>query len=234
MEMFNASQTIGDIVSIMPKASEVFKKYNIDFCCGGKRPLAEAIREQKIDERELLGKLNEVYEETKKLTEQVDFRKLPPSELVDYIVNTHHAFAKRTLGELNELMATILRVHGPKHSELFKVHKLLSGLKADLEQHFVKEEEVLFPQIKEYGRKPSQELIDSIRKDIEETESEHEAAGDILKELRKVTSDYTVPEDACGTFIRTYKKLEELESDLFRHIHLENNILFKTIMQRNN
>ncbi|MFZ5969632.1 MAG: DUF542 domain-containing protein, partial [Bacillota bacterium] len=145
MNTFNTSQSIGEIVSMMPKASEVFKEYNIDFCCGGHRPLSQAISEQKLNSREVLHKLDEAYEETRKFANQVDFRKMSPGELIDYIVNTHHAFVKRILPELSELTTKILRVHGPNHSDLFKVHKLFHNLKTELEQHLIKEEEILFP-----------------------------------------------------------------------------------------
>jgi len=227
MNLINSNQSIGEIVSILPKASDVFKEYHIDFCCGGNRPLIDAIKEQNLDEQAVLKKLSEAYEETRKLTNHVDFRTMPSSELIDYIVNTHHIFLKTILPELSELTATILRVHGPNHSELFKVHKLFHNLKTELEQHLIKEEEILFPMIKEYENSQSYELLKRIDDDLKETEDEHETAGNVIKELRKVTNDYSIPEDACSTYRRTFDKLKEVEADLFQHIHLENNILFK-------
>lgn len=229
MSTFNLSQSIGEIVSILPKASDVFKEYNIDFCCGGNRPLSEAIEEQKLNEHEVLTKLDEAYEETRKFSKQADFRKMSRRELIDYIVNTHHAYLRKALPELSELTGTILRVHGPNHSDLFKVHKLFHNLKLELEQHLVKEEEILFPLIKDYDVNPSHELFNRINTVMKETEDEHETAGGVLKELRKVTQEYKVPEDGCGTYCKTYDMLKELESDLFEHIHLENNILFKQL-----
>ena len=229
MNTFNTSQSIGEIISMMPKASEVFKEYNIDFCCGGHRPLSEAIKAQKLNDREVLQKLDEAYEETRRFANQVDFRKMSPGELIDYIVNTHHVFVKRVLPELSELTTKILRVHGPSHSDLFKVHKLFHNLKTELEQHLIKEEEILFPAIKEYAEKPSEELLNRINTVMKETEDEHETAGGVLKELRKVTQEYHVPEDGCSTYCKTFDKLQELEADLFQHIHLENNILFRQL-----
>jgi len=103
MSVFNVSQSIGEIVSIMPKASEIFKEYNIDFCCGGHRPLSEAIKEQKLNEQELIEKLDEAYKETTNHTNQVDFKEMSPSDLIDYIINTHHVFVKKVLPEISEL-----------------------------------------------------------------------------------------------------------------------------------
>lgn len=229
MKAFKIEQSVGEIVSIMPRASEIFKEFNIDFCCGGNRALTEVIKEQKLNEDEILKRLDEAYEETKKRTDQVDFRKMSPSELIDYIVDTHHTFVKRILPELSELTTKILRVHGPNHEELFKVHKLFHNLKTELEQHLIKEEEILFPMIKDYDKKPSNDLLNRIKKVMKETEDEHETAGGVLKDLRKITEEYNLPEGVCGTFCLTYERLQELESDLFQHIHLENNILFKQL-----
>jgi len=227
MSVFNVSQNIGEIVSIMPKASEVFKKYKIDFCCGGHRPLSEAIRENNLNEVEILSKLNAAYEGSKKNKNQMDFMKMSPGELIDYIVNTHHSYLNINLPEISKLATTILRVHGANHNVLFKVHKLFHKLKTELEEHLIKEEVVLFPRMKEYYTIPSEELLSNIIKVMKETEDEHDGAGDILKELRTITGDYKVPEDGCGTYRKAFDKLQELEADLFQHIHLENNILFK-------
>lgn len=229
MKIFNTAQTIGEIVAILPKASEVFKKYNIDFCCGGNRPLSQAIIEQQLDGDALLQELDEAFEESSKYLNQTDFNNISRSELIDYIVNTHHVLTKRMLPELSELTTKILRVHGSNHEELFQVHRLFHTLKTELDQHLIKEEVILFPIIKEYDQNPSADLLLRIHEVMSETESEHETAGGVLKELRKITSGYRAPEDGCSTFSQTYEKLQELEADLFQHIHLENNILFKQL-----
>ncbi|PKM49353.1 MAG: iron-sulfur cluster repair di-iron protein [Firmicutes bacterium HGW-Firmicutes-7] len=225
---FNTTQSVGDIVSIMPQASEIFKAYHIDFCCGGNRSLSEIVKEQKLSEEEILNKLEMVFSENQKSTNKhIDFRKTSKSELIDYVINKHHTYLKKNLPELSELLTMILRVHGPNHTNLFTIHKQFHSLKTELDQHLIKEEEILFPMIKEYEKHPSKELLDKINKVMKETEDEHDTAGDVIKEIRSITDQYKLPEDVCTTFELTYFKLQELESDLFEHIHLENNILFK-------
>lgn len=227
--IFTASDKLGDIVSKLPKASEIFKQYNIDFCCGGQRPLAAAIQEQKLNEGEILAALEQAYQEAESVKQDTakDWRQTSYSELIDHIVNTHHAYLNQELPRLSENVTKILRVHGVHHGAvLSKVHKLFHSLKMDLEQHLIKEEEILFPLIKEYEKNPTDSLLPKIRETIQDIENEHTAAGDILKEIRSITEQYVTPADACTTFRSTYQRLEELESDLFQHIHLENNILF--------
>ena len=208
----------------------MFLEYRIDFCCGGNRPLAEAIEEKNLDANEILDLLNKRYEEFQNKNEEfTDWVKEKPSRLIDYIVDKHHAYLNEELPNISELVKTILRVHGKTHNELFEVHKLFSILKSELEEHLIKEEELLFPLIKEYelnnNNVNKQQVLDALN----ELEEEHDRAGDVIKKLMEITNHYTAPSDGCTTFNLTYKKLMELEKDLFQHIHLENNILFKNI-----
>lgn len=230
--IFKSSDSIGVIAANFPKSMEIFKDYNIDFCCGGNRPLIEAITEQNLSEIKVMKSLEEAYNKMINVeNKEVDFTKLSYSDLIDHIVNTHHAYLQAELPKIGELVNKILRVHGQGHSELAKVHKLFSNLRMELEQHLIKEEETEFPAIKEYGRSNSKELLEKVLETMEELEKEHEGAGDILKELRRVTNGFTVPEDGCNTYRLTYNKLRELEEDTFTHIHLENNILFPRLQQ---
>lgn len=233
--IFKSSDSIGYIATGFPKSMEVFKDYNIDFCCGGNRPLIEAIREQNLNEKVLMDKLEETYNKTMNIeNKELDFTKLSYSDLIDHIVNVHHAYLQTELPKIGELVSKILRVHGQGHSELAKVHKLFFSLRMELEQHLIKEEETEFPMIKEYEKTGSKELLDKIVSTIKELENEHEGAGDILKELRRITNGFTTPEDGCNTYRLTYDKLRELESDTFKHIHLENNILFPSLVKEKN
>jgi regulator of cell morphogenesis and NO signaling len=226
MSKFTSENTIGDIVTEFPKASEIFKKYNIDFCCGGNRPLQQALSEKNINETELLSNLNTAYQESQKLQDaHIDWRTAPYTDLVDYIVNKHHAYLHNNMPALGALTTTILKVHGANHKELARVHRLYNLLRMDLEQHLITEEQEVFPKIKEYEKTGNKQILQSAVDSIDQLESEHEGAGDILKELRSITNHYQLPEGACGTYERTYTILQEMESDLFEHIHLENNIL---------
>ncbi|NJD03142.1 MAG: iron-sulfur cluster repair di-iron protein [Ruminiclostridium sp.] len=230
MDTFKNTQNLGEIVSIMLEAGNIFKQYKIDFCCRGNRSLAEAAKEQNLSEPEILKKLNDALGESKKNKINAgDFRDMSPNTLIKYILNTHHTYTKRVLPELGELTTKIMSVHGVNHDELFRVHKLFSTLKMDLEQHLQKEEGALFPMMEAYEKAPADGLLLRIKSAVKVMENEHEGAGTILKELRNITGDYKVPDDGCGSYRLTYTKMQELEADLFQHIHLENNILFKKL-----
>lgn len=231
-QVISPEHKIGDIMARIPQASDIFKDYKIDFCCGGGRPLAAAIAEQGLDAERLLQELNKVYEQSLKLQQkQIDWREAPLTDLSEYIIHKHHTFLSQTLPALSEYTLTLLRVHGNNHRELARVHKIFHALKTELDQHLITEEQVLFPLIKEYEQTASKEALAKAVKTIKQLEEEHEGAGKLLKELRHITDEYQIPADACTTYAKTYQLLNELEGDIFQHIHLENNILHPRLLQ---
>lgn len=228
MTKFNSSQHVGEIVAKFPKAGDLFMENKIDFCCSGNRPLIDVVKEQGLDEEKIVNDLNKLYEDFKDSldSKEINWQEAPLNELVDFIVNKHHGYLWDELPKISKLVITILRVHGQSHPELSKIHKLFSSLRTELEEHLTKEETLQYPAINEYIKSKSQADLEKAINIIDELEEEHTNAGDILKELRSVTNDYKIPDDVCPTFELTYAKLQEMEADLFRHIHLENNILF--------
>ncbi len=228
MDKFNSNQKIKDIVTKFPKAADVLKKFKIDFCCGGDRPLIVAINNQDLDEKEILDTLNTMYENfaNNKTNQSNDWTSVSLTDLIDHIVNTHHSYLYENLPVISELLTKTLRAHGNAHPEIQEVYKLFHLLKMELDSHLIKEETVQYPAIEEYEKSNSIADLENAILISKELETEHTGAGDILKKLRKITNEYIIPADACNTYKLTYEKLEDLESDLFEHIHLENNILF--------
>ncbi|WP_029423078.1 iron-sulfur cluster repair di-iron protein [Alicyclobacillus macrosporangiidus] len=234
--MFKPEDTVGDVVTRFPGAANVFRAYGVDFCCGGHRPLAEAAKEQGISVEELAAEINRQYAEAKERAQQdVDWSVQPLHDLVDHIVNEHHAYLHTTLPMMSELVTKILRVHGTHHPELAKVHRLFHELKAEFEQHLIEEETNLFPRVIAWSRAVEGETsdeaaervdLDALVRDLEALEADHDRTGTLLKELREVTDGYSVPADGCGTYHYVFQKLEEIEGITFLHVHLENNVLF--------
>ena len=103
-----------------------------------------------------------------------------------------------------------------------------------------KEEQVLFPYIVAMAQAAEQHQarpfapFGTVNNPIRMMLREHDTAGEILRELRAVTSDYTVPPDGCISYQTLYKALENFESDLHQHIHLENNLLFPKALELEN
>jgi regulator of cell morphogenesis and NO signaling len=148
------------------------------------------------------------------------------AELIEYIVTYHHRYLKSSLPQLSQYVNKVARVHGPHHPELLQVQEWFQALRLDMELHMEKEENEAFPAVIAYELSGTEHSRQQLLQILEELENDHRETGNLLQKIRIVTSDFTVPEDACTTFKVTYLKLEELEADMFQHIHLENNILF--------
>ncbi|WP_096190120.1 iron-sulfur cluster repair di-iron protein [Evansella halocellulosilytica] len=215
---FTLESKTGDIVTQFPRASSIFKDYKIDFCCGGNRPLGEALDETELDKEAVLKEINDLYTSTNQ-DNQIDWANKSSQELVNHIVQVHHEYLRQVLPELSAYVTKVHRVHGENHPELKTVFTIFHQLKNELETHLLEEEKTLFPMILESN-------VEEVANAINQFEHEHEQSGMLLKTLREATEDYKIPEGACNTYRLTYLKLDELESDLFQHIHLENNILF--------
>ena len=225
----NLKSTLGEIVSLYPNTASVMNKYKIDYCCGGKNTLENVLSENSLNCEKVVSELEKEAEEIK-LKNITNWNNESLSKIVDYILDKHHTFMKEALEEINILMFKILKVHYNTNGEsLLVIHNLFGQLKTELEEHLVKEEENLFPLIKEYELNDREADKNSILKFIAETESEHDKAGDLFKELETATNDFTPPENACASYIRTFKLLDALEKDTFNHIHMENSILFPRI-----
>ncbi len=224
-------RSLAEIVNEDLRAADVFKKFGMDFCCGGGRSLASACEREGVEIGEVLEALQklEQREEEEKLS---DFTDREVDDLVDYIVEKHHSYLEEALPMIEEYAAKVSKVHGPSHPEVLQVHDIFMALAWELRVHLKKEENILFPYLRNLAKAARGETawapptFGKAENPIRQMMSEHDDAGDALKKLRAVTRGFYPPEYACNTWRAYYRKLEELEGDLFLHVHLENNVLF--------
>ena len=230
--LVNFTETVGQIVARNYNTATVFEKYNIDFCCGGKKTLQTVCTEKQLN-------FDTLYHEV----EEAANRQVPPSQnaanwslpfLTEYIVETHHRYVQDSIPVLLKYTQKIASVHGKNHPELIEVARLFAELAQDLLQHMKKEEIVLFPHINKLATSNKAipaAAFGSVNNPIMAMEQEHETAGNLLHQIRTLTNNYTLPNDACNTYGVTFARLQEFEADLHRHVHLENNILFPKTKQ---
>ncbi|WP_018665201.1 iron-sulfur cluster repair di-iron protein [Heyndrickxia acidiproducens] len=232
MERFTTEQTVGEIVALFPKAADLFKANRIDFCCGGNISVKEAAEKRNLSADELVSAVQALYDQFAGSSEEKNWNEASFSEIVDHITATHHAFLREELPNLSPYVTKVMRVHGGNHPHLVEVHALFNQLKAELLEHTDKEDSGQFPAIRAYDSNPTAENLAAATAELADLESEHASVGEILHRLREITNDYTLPEGACRTFQLVYRRLENFENDTFQHIHLENNILFKRLLEQ--
>ena len=230
--MINSAMTVREVAIEVPQSTRLFEKLKIDYCCGGNRSLTEACNSAGLEVDDLLGMLKTASIEGKSETSAVDFQQFPISDLIEHIVNTHHVFTKDEMLRLDSLIKKVIAAHGENHPELRTVGELFDRMCADLTPHMSKEERVLFPYLSALAKAAAKKLaapfapFGTVNNPVRMMMIEHDAVGEILRELRSVTSNYTTPSDGCISYRTLYEALEKFEKDLHQHIHLENNILF--------
>ena len=223
-------ETLGQIAAKDLRKARIFKKYGLDFCCGGKKTVKQACVEKGLD-------TTKIEQELQQADTMPTSRPLPYSDwsldfLADYIVNTHHNYVRKSLPDIRLYADKVKKVHGSHHPELIRIQQLVEAIHTELMAHMIKEEKVLFPYIKELivannQLQPLQAAcFGTVQTPINMMEMEHELVGNNLAEIRELSVDYTLPEDACASYSLLYRMLDEFEDDLHLHIHLENNILF--------
>ncbi len=226
MPMLDIHTQVGHLVAEKPERSRVFERHGLDYCCGGKRSLEDACRDKSLDPSTVLAELEALDAEPE--ADEISPADMSMTELVDHIVETHHRYLRGELPRLEGLIDKVTAVHARAYPWLEEVRQTFADLVAELEPHMAKEEQVLFPMIRELDRAIDAPSFHcgSVSNPIRMMEHEHDAAGFGLDRLRELTSEFTPPEGACNSFRAMLDGLASLETDLHLHIHKENNVLF--------
>jgi regulator of cell morphogenesis and NO signaling len=228
----NTTATVRDLAIEVPGATRLFEKFGIDYCCGGARPLQDACSSAGIAVDDVIRSLEQATVAPTRKEENRDWRAEPLTALISYILETHHAFDREELARLEPLLAKVASVYRESHPELVKIQLVFIAMKQDLLSHMLKEEQVLFPYINQLqeaadngGVKPFP-FFGTVRNPVGMMMMEHDTVGDMLRQIRELSSNFVVPPEGCVSYRTLYEALEELELHLHRHIHLENNLLF--------
>ena len=226
-----AAKTVGEIAAEMPSATREFERLGIDYCCGGSRTLDQACAEANVSIDEALARLEKSVAITP-AADGKDWQDQLLADLISHITSTHHVFVREECPRIQALAAKVVGVHAKNHPELLEVQKVFSALAEELSVHLMKEELVLFPYVVRMeesalaGETAPPAMFGTVVNPVRMMMQEHDGAGEALRSLRSITNNYKAPEDACISYRTLYQALQDFESDLHQHIHLENNILF--------
>jgi regulator of cell morphogenesis and NO signaling len=223
--------SIGELAVRHPRLTAAFDRLGLDYCCHGDRSLAEACARAGLDLDRVVAELASALASAPEPDLPEEWAHLDAPALCDHIVATHHRYLHGELPALDELADKVEAVHRDRHPELVEVRALVAALRADLEPHLLKEEQILFPAVKALAAGERAFPFGSIANPIRVMRAEHDAAGDILTRLRGITGGYAVPDEACASYRSLYERLAALDDDTHRHIHKENNALFPAALR---
>lgn len=211
--MITKEMTVAEAIRDNPEIIRILSDENIDYCCGGNRPLDAALEEKKLDVDSFVNLLNRQKKDVNMRENPLDLNK---EDLIAYIIKTHHVPELKWMDEIDKNLQKLMNVHYRNHGEeLFDIYRAFLSIKADLIPHFAKEEQHEFP-----------DFTVGSAVDFSELEREHEQVGDMLKSLTEKTNNYTAPADGCATYQYTFRQLKNLQDDIHNHIFLENSVLF--------
>jgi len=228
--MTATTQTVREIALEQPTSIRVFEQFGIDYCCGGRKPLAEACAAGNLEVDAVIAALEAAAKKSDPRVDNWGDKSL--ESLIAHIVANHHAYVKRELPRLAFLAEKVVNRHGSTMAEIPIIAGTLAQLDDELTEHLAKEEAVLFPYVAGFeqslsiGTPKPESCFGAVANPIAMMTREHDAAGSLMAEIRRLSGNYTPPENACPTFHAFYDGLREFEQDLHQHIHLENNILF--------
>jgi regulator of cell morphogenesis and NO signaling len=230
MNTLQLTETVGTIAAKDYRNTKVFRQLGINFSYAGNKTIEEASKEAGVTIEQVKVALEQ--NSLSKPTTVQEFNKWDIDVLIDYIINSHHRYAKENAVIIYDLAKNVANHYSEKHPELPELVTALFLFLNDLLNHLKKEEQILFPNIRQLMEKKScaegitYTTFGFIKESVIEMKKEHLVAGNELKLFRKLTNDYLAPDDACNSYKYLFEKMREFENDLFLHVHLENNILF--------
>ncbi len=222
---FTDHTRLGQIAAAFPPSMRVFEAHGLDYCCGGQRELGEACAAAGFSPDKVLEEIQQLHASHGAATK--DWSAASITELVEYLLATHHVFTRTELARLAPLMDKVARVHGENHPELNAIRTFFLQMSDDLGPHLMKEEQVLFPYMLALDAgQTAPSCFGTVANPIRAMLAEHDLVGELLHRIRDLSRDFALPEGACGSYQSLFMGLADLEADLHRHIHLENNVLF--------
>lgn len=223
-------ESIGQLAIKDLRKAAIFKKYGLDFCCGGKKTVREACADKGLDATKVEQELQQA-EKHQDGGRQVDYTRWSLDFLADYILNTHHSYVREALPELRGYASKVAKVHGENHKELKHIQQLMEEINEELLDHMEQEERQLFPYVKQLVQAKNNmqsplRQARSLSELVESMEKDHDSVGRAFDLIRKLSDGYSLPQDACASYSLLFKMLQEFEEDLHQHVNLENNLLF--------
>jgi len=226
----NVETKMKDIALSNPTARQVLEDAGLDYCCGGGKSLHEACLHANVSPEEILNRLRENAKDTG--PEDLNWMAATLNELTRHIREKHHRYVRDAIPRTRALSDKVTAKHGNNHSELADIGKVFAEVGREMIMHMQKEEQILFPYIDALERAVNAHgsveppFFQTVRNPIQAMMKEHDAAGDLVRQIHNLTSGYTPPANACTSFKALYEALREFEADLHEHVHLENNVLF--------
>jgi regulator of cell morphogenesis and NO signaling len=221
---------VGEIAAANPRAKRVLEDAGVDYCCGGEKSLHDACMHTNVSSEEILKRLQENSRQAG--PDEANWAAASLSDLTQHIREKHHRYVRDVIPRIRALLQRVKAKHAQNHPELAGIEERFIDLGQEMYSHMQKEEQILFPYIEALERSANGNgtleppFFQTVRNPVQMMMQEHDSAGEALRAMRKLSAEYHAPAEACESYRELYRGLEEFETDMHTHVHLENNILF--------
>lgn len=228
----NRKSLVADIVAYDYRTADVFRNYGIGYCCGGKWPMDIACEMNGVDIDKLQAELEAIVRSIT-VSNRLNFDDFETNFIINYIINVHHQYIKKTLEGTKQLLSEFVEEHIEKFPYLADVQDQFENFEKKMIPSMQREEEVVFPYIRHIAHAYKHKepyaalLIRTMKKPVEDSLFKgNEAITAIILTIRELTNAYTPPEKVCVSHKVVLAKLKELDNDLMHHFYLEQSILY--------
>lgn len=229
MKHFTIEHAPSDIIKTFPRASDIFKAYQINYCCSGHYPLEETFKKDtNLNGEKVLDELNNSYVAwLNEVNTTINPDTATQADIIDHIVKKHHPYFNNELEKLEEFVTRIYNVHGNDHSHLEELNDLYNTFKIEMQEKILKEENDLFPALIQNNEEPTNERVQLVEDISKQIDNNNKIAKDLLNEMSDLTNGFELPQQACGTYQITYARLREVKENTLIYISISDKLLSK-------
>ena len=226
MTNINSETTVAEIVRAEPGRARVFERLGIDYCCGGKKPLAEICAGKGLDPANVLRLVREF--DAEQAAPAADVAAMSLVQLCDHIESTHHGYLLEELPRLDFMTRKVATVHGTKEPRLLQLRQVFETFNKQTSARIKAEGETIFPAIRQLdsGNRAVSVTKPNLKLLLDEADAGNRNTGVVLESFKAATNNYTPPDWACNTFRSMYGRFARLAEKMDANIDTERNVLF--------
>lgn len=222
------NKTIQELIEENPSRAMLLDNHGIVFQQYLDTTLEQLCAKKNID-------CDKLVQELKALGKQefnVNFNLVSIPFLIEYLVSTHHEYAKTKLPAIRRMIAQLSRTD-ESYRSLEKCYRKFSN---QMRKHIILEEELVFPFILQmqqlYENFDKEEVSKVLSKySVEILCHNHEHDEDEMLELKAKTNKFSVTNSQPLQYRIIMHELKQLDRDMTQHAAIEDNVLFKKAAQ---
>lgn len=221
--------SVAQILTERPGLLEAVRRLGIDPFCEARTPLCKLCADHRLELREVANQLRaEACADGEDCSPEI-WRRLI-GQTIEHIKTVHHTYTRRQLPIISDLLTRVAQKHAAQQPRLLRLRDLFLDYAHDLELHMDEEEQQVFPACPALLSR-DRAAAHAAQQPLMQMLADHGEAGHAMETMRAWTEDFADQPNGSSEYNLAMQALRELEADLHRHVHEENNLLFPIAMR---